>query len=55
MAIFKKDEIMAYSVGGDVVCLDCVSDDEIDAESIITEFQDDELVFCDRCKEKISG
>ena len=59
--IIKGEEIVGGFVGGDLVCLDCLTKDEfkrLTADKILTEHavsSDDEMFFCDRCEERIEG
>ena len=56
MAIVKQEEIVGYRIGEELVHADCIEDserEEITLDGIITESErdrDDDLLFCDRCK-----
>lgn len=57
MAIYERDEILAYKIGNDIVCLECVEQGEtITEDDIYTkdDLEDGQTVFCDRCKELIA-
>lgn len=58
MGIVKVDEILWYSLAQQIVCDDCISEDErneLKEDDIVSENDEsDDLVFCDRCKEKLS-
>ncbi len=57
MPIFKTESIVGYSIGNEVICCDCVTNEEMkdmSLDDIICEEQLEEAVFfCDRCKEKV--
>ncbi|MFA5271116.1 MAG: hypothetical protein WC412_02095 [Candidatus Omnitrophota bacterium] len=59
MAIIKKEDVIAYSIpystGDELSCPDCVGDDLEDVIPLTEyDFEDDEIVVCDRCGKKIS-
>jgi hypothetical protein len=54
----KKEEIIGYLVEEEIVCADCINDNELDEitqDKIITERDSnpDVMVFCDRCNKLI--
>jgi len=53
----KIDDVIAYQIGNELVCLVCAEDEEIEnlSEDDLLEEHDfaDEYAFCDRCKKKI--
>ena len=60
MGVYKLDEIAAIIVeGGNIVCIDCATDEEMNAltaEGIIEKSvleNDDTIYFCERCKKRI--
>jgi hypothetical protein len=60
MGIIKKEEIRGYRTGSEIVCLECITDqdqNQIDEESsyiMNSEVDDsDDLYFCDRCKKQL--
>jgi hypothetical protein len=59
MSQMKTEEIVAVRVDGDLVCRDCLADDEQDFEldDVLTSNQkdhrDDTLFFCDRCGSRL--
>ncbi|MGA2977312.1 MAG: hypothetical protein ABSF77_18550 [Spirochaetia bacterium] len=64
MGIIRTEDILAYRVGNynsnsEIVCLECVSDDESNEateETFILRDEierSEELYFCDRCKKRI--
>lgn len=59
MAFIKKDDIVGFRFDSEVVCTDCVTQEDLQdlkQHNIITEDeveQADGHFFCDRCKEEI--
>lgn len=63
MPVFNDEEIVCYrlshvSIGKEIVCKKCITNEELqnlEADDIVTqdEIADDELYFCDRCKQRI--
>jgi len=59
MGTVNPEDIRGYFVGSELVCLDCVENEEANdalGEDILTQDQieaGDELFFCDRCKKRI--
>jgi hypothetical protein len=57
--IIKKDDIIAYDLNGEIVCEECLTEEEnksVKQNEIILE-KDVEFgkhIFCDRCDEKIN-
>ena len=59
--IIKKEDVKAIKADDEIVCAKCVKDDDYDGitlEDVLTEetFEnehDEDLVFCDRCSERI--
>lgn len=61
MGIINVESIVAYTIDGDLVCTDCVTqaeETEILEDDIITEdsprYSGDNIVFCDRCKKRLN-
>lgn len=60
MAIIDQDDVLAYRVEGEgIVCADCINDAEFHAvrqDDVIeqNDSRDDEMIFCDRCKERLN-
>lgn len=52
MGIYEKSDILAYSLTtGELICADCITDDdEFTEDGIMTErdFDDERIYFCDR-------
>ena len=59
MAIIDVEEVLGYFLGSELVCCDCIRDDEgnkAKSDEILTNErvnQGDKYFFCDRCKEEI--
>ena len=60
MGIIDREEIAGYGIGEEIVCLECVSDEEkseATLDQIITHHdidQDgDRIYFCDRCNKQM--
>ncbi len=58
MGRFKRENIYGYCLDESIVCEDCLTDEEdanLKEDQLITQTDEDELVFCDRCGKRISG
>lgn len=61
MGIINAESIIAYDVGGELVCAECVTpaeETEVLEENLYTEnsqqYKGDSLMFCDRCKKRLN-
>ena len=59
MGKIRIEDIAAYNFDGEVVCSECVSDEEcrnVEESEIITddEASGDSIYFCDRCKKRVA-
>ena len=58
MSIIKKEDILGYQVEQEIVCDACMTKDEladIDQDDVlVNQENDDEWIFCDRCKEQLN-
>ena len=54
----QESEIIAYRVAKQIVCGDCMNREELDEVSeddiMLESEQQDDFIFCDRCKEQCS-
>ena len=59
MAYIKQEEIIGYLLHGQVVCLDCATEEEqksrFTAKEIITknDIEEGDFCFCDRCHDDL--
>ena len=57
MGRIKGEDILAYYVGQEFICTDCITETERHAlklDDVITDTEsEEEMLFCDRCKEQI--
>ncbi len=59
MGVHKNEDVIGYQIGEEVVCCDCASKEEADnveESGLMLEFEvanNDDLIFCDRCKKRI--
>ena len=57
MARYQREDILGLDLNnGPVVCIECATEEEWNnakEEEIILETSDDEVIFCDRCREKL--
>jgi hypothetical protein len=57
MGRIKGEDILAFYVGQELVCTGCITDDEravLKTDNVITDTEaEDDLYFCDRCKDQI--
>lgn len=55
MGIVRPEDMAAYWVGRQLVCAECLRDDD-DFESVVTQDEvenSEDLYYCDRCKKRI--
>lgn len=57
MGVVKKDDIVAYQINETILCANCVGDRDtaVKEDDLILDSgrNDDDLIFCDECKELI--
>ena len=57
MGFYKNEDIVGYRVGEEMVCDECITEDEMDAleegDLILESNKEDGYYFCDRCKKQI--
>lgn len=58
MGMIERKEVVFYCIGREVVCADCVKDEELigvkEDDIVISKVPGEKLYFCDRCKKQIS-
>jgi len=57
MGRIKEEDILVFYVGQELICNGCITETERNAlklDDVITDTEsDEEMFFCDRCKEQI--
>jgi hypothetical protein len=60
MGRIQNEDIVAYEIGSEVICAECVGAENLEnltEDQVITENEIDEsseIIFCDRCKKQVA-
>jgi hypothetical protein len=56
MGVYERNEITGIFKGQQVICSECLDDEEINGKNIIAQIEienDEKLYFCDDCGERL--